>query len=110
MNVRQSLIKSCGCLTKENKKPFPYTTAMNRRSFGDLTIVESIFIKSKRKQPDGTLHYFRRYKVRCSCGNVKEFSSGYLFGKNPPTHCGCKKDESQRKELIKKYQSLMSQL
>lgn len=110
MNVRQSLIKSCGCLTKENKKPFPYTTAMNRRSFGDLTILESLFIKSKRRQPDGTLHYFRRYKVKCSCGNVKEFSSGYLFGKNPPTHCGCKKEESKRKELIEKYLGLVAQL
>ncbi len=110
MNVRQSLIKSCGCLTRENKKPFPYTTPMNRRTFGDLTIIESIFIKSKRRQPDGTLHYFRRYKVKCSCGNEKEFSSGYLFGKNPPTHCGCKKEESKRKELIKKCKELMTQL
>jgi hypothetical protein len=109
-NARNKLVKSCGCLTQFKKPAIaqPYSNLVGRQ-FGELRVMECV----RYLNPENTekeLQYIKRWKVRCSCGNEREFSNSHLIGAHPPQHCGCKKTSIKKTELTEKLHSLIDEM
>ena len=100
--LRQGIIKSCGCLLKEVASEINSKNLIGNR-YGSLVVIEKDSLYKKINNISENRIY---WKCKCDCGNIKTFSS-HVLQKHEVFSCGCKtiksKGEKRIQELLENY-------